>query len=80
MLLGPQHFLCGQVTRGLKEQQKTVEAERKAVMAEERATMEKLITTISGAVNRDLPGRIKEIVKQQVGDLPSVPIMNQPYG
>ena len=36
-----------------------IEAERAAVLAEERGNIERLLTAISGTLNRDLPARLQ---------------------
>jgi hypothetical protein len=57
------------VTRLLKAQLKVVTEERKALVEQERQSIEKLITTISATINRDLPKRIEEILVREVTGL-----------
>lgn len=53
-----------------RAQAKTIQEERKALLAEEHANIEKLLSTISASVNRDLPQRLEELLKAQLGTLP----------
>lgn len=56
-----------QIARLAKSQLKTIADERKALIVEERQNLEKLLVAISGSINRDLPQRIEEILKREVG-------------
>lgn len=55
-----------QVTRLLEAQLKVVGEERKALVEQERQSIQRLLTTISASVNRDLPKRIEEITVREV--------------
>ena len=41
--------------------------DRKALLAEQQANLEQLITLISAGINRDLPLRVEQIVRAEVG-------------
>ena len=41
--------------------------DRRAVLAEQQANMEKLVGLISASINRDLPLRMEELVRAEVG-------------
>ena len=41
--------------------------DRRAVVAEQQANMEKLVGLISASINRDLPLRMEELVRAEVG-------------
>lgn len=46
-----------------------IEAERGLVLAEERSNIERLLTAISGTLNRDLPARLAEAVRGELAGL-----------
>ena len=41
--------------------------DRKSLLAEQQANLEQLITLISAGINRDLPLRVEQIVRAEVG-------------
>lgn len=49
-----------------------VAAERAAVLAEERANMERLLGAISTTLNRDVPARLGEVLKAELGGVAAV--------
>ena len=56
-----------QVGKLFKAQEAVMARDRKALLAEQQANLEQLITLISAGINRDLPLRVEQIVRAEVG-------------
>ena len=55
----------------MKSQVGMVGEERRVLLAEQHASLERLVSSISATINRDLPLRVEEIVRAEVSHQPT---------
>lgn len=60
------------ISEALASQATRIAEERKAIIQEERAGMERLLAAVSNTLNRDLPARLGDIIREEVKGISSV--------